>query len=72
LKPGQYTKQPVQTPYGWHVIKLIESRPASAPPFDQVKAQLVVNLQQERREKFIQAVLAKTTIEHAPTRTSSN
>jgi peptidyl-prolyl cis-trans isomerase C len=72
LKPGQYTKHPVQTPYGWHVIKLIESRPAAPPPFEQVKAQLAVNLQQERREKFIQAVLAKTTIERAPPRTSSN
>jgi peptidyl-prolyl cis-trans isomerase C len=63
LKPGQYTKTPIKTPYGWHVIKLIETRPATAPPFDQVKAQLAVNLQQERRAKFIQTVLAKTTIE---------
>jgi peptidyl-prolyl cis-trans isomerase C len=72
LKPGQYTKQSVQTPYGWHVIKLIEARPASAPPFEQVKAQLAVNLQQERRDKFIQAVLAKTTIERIPPKTSPN
>jgi len=63
LKPGQYTKQPVQTPYGWHVIKLVESRPAAVPPFDQVKAQLAVNPQQERRVKFVQSTLAKTTIE---------
>jgi peptidyl-prolyl cis-trans isomerase C len=62
LKPGQYTKQPIKTPYGWHVIKLIDTRPASAPPFDQVKTQLAVNLQQERRAKFIQSVLAKTTV----------
>jgi peptidyl-prolyl cis-trans isomerase C len=63
LKVGQYTKQPIQTSYGWHVIKLIEARSASAPPFEQVKTQLVVNLQQERREKFMQSVLATTTIE---------
>jgi peptidyl-prolyl cis-trans isomerase C len=63
LKPGQYTKQPVQTPYGWHVIKLVEFRPAGVPPFDQVKAQLAVDLQQERRVKFVQSTLAKTTIE---------
>jgi peptidyl-prolyl cis-trans isomerase C len=63
LKPGQYTKRPINTPYGWHVIKLIETRPAAAPPFDQVKAQLAVNLQQERRVKFVQSTLAGTTIE---------
>jgi peptidyl-prolyl cis-trans isomerase C len=63
LKVGQYTQQPIQTSYGWHVIKLIETRSGSAPPFEQVKAQLVVNLQQERREKFMQSVLATTTIE---------
>jgi peptidyl-prolyl cis-trans isomerase C len=63
LKPGQYTEQPIKTPYGWHVVKLIETRPAAAPPFDQVKAQLAVNLQQERRAKFTQTVLAKTAIE---------
>lgn len=53
LKPGQYTKTPVHTPYGWHVIELIESRPAAPPPFDQVKAQLASNLQQARHQKFL-------------------
>jgi len=53
LKPGQYTKTPVHTPYGWHVIELIEVRPASPPPFDQVKAQLATNLQQERFQQFL-------------------
>ena len=53
LKPGQYTKTPVHTPYGWHVIELIETRPASPPPFDQVKAQLAANLQQARYQKFL-------------------
>jgi peptidyl-prolyl cis-trans isomerase C len=53
LKPGQYIKTPVHTPYGWHVIELIEVRPASPPPFDQVKAQLATNLQQERYQKFL-------------------
>jgi peptidyl-prolyl cis-trans isomerase C len=72
LKPGQYIKQPVQTPFGWHIIKLIEIRPATTPTFEQVKAQLVINLQQERREKFIQAVLSKTTIERVTPKTPQN
>jgi peptidyl-prolyl cis-trans isomerase C len=40
LKPGDYTHKPVQTQYGWHVIQLVETRPLSPPPFDQVKQRL--------------------------------
>jgi peptidyl-prolyl cis-trans isomerase C len=58
LKPGQFTAGPVHTPYGWHVIKLLETRPASAPAFDQVKAQLAANLQQARYKQFLEAALA--------------
>jgi peptidyl-prolyl cis-trans isomerase C len=49
LAPGK----PVHTPYGWHHIKLIETRAATAPPFDQVKAQLAANLQQDRNRKVL-------------------
>lgn len=54
LKPGQYTQQPVKTPYGWHVIQLVATRPAAVPPLANVQAQLVVNLQQERYAAFLQ------------------
>lgn len=40
LKPGQYTRTPVKTQYGWHVIKLEDTRDVAAPPFDQVKQRL--------------------------------
>jgi len=40
LKPGEYTHKPVQTQYGWHVIQLMETRPVTAPPFEQVRKQL--------------------------------
>jgi peptidyl-prolyl cis-trans isomerase C len=40
LKPGEYTRTPVQTQYGWHIIKLEETRPLNAPPFDAVSQRL--------------------------------
>jgi peptidyl-prolyl cis-trans isomerase C len=58
LNPGQITTRPVHTIYGWHVIKLLEARPATAPPFEQVKAQLGVNLQQARYKQFLELALA--------------
>jgi peptidyl-prolyl cis-trans isomerase C len=66
LKPGQYTRQAIQTSYGWHVIRLIDVRPATAPPFDQVKAQIVVNLQMDRYGKFLKSVAARASIERLP------
>lgn len=37
MEPGQTTPVPVQTPYGWHVIHLMDRRPFSPPPFEQVR-----------------------------------
>ena len=48
LKPGQYTEQPVQTQFGWHVIKVEERRPAEKPTFDQVKDQVRQVVLQEK------------------------
>jgi peptidyl-prolyl cis-trans isomerase C len=53
LKAGEFTKTPVHTQYGWHVIRLIEARASQAPPFEQVRAQLAVNLEQDRYRKFL-------------------
>ena len=40
LKKGEVTPKPVQTQYGWHIIRLDDTRELEPPPFDQVKAQL--------------------------------
>ena len=37
LKPNEITQAPVQTRFGWHVIKLLERRTAPAPALDQVR-----------------------------------
>ncbi|MEX6506413.1 peptidylprolyl isomerase [Jiella sp. M17.18] len=53
LKPGEYTKEPVQTQFGWHVIKVEGERQAPPPSFDQVKDQL---RQLAMRQKYMQLV----------------
>jgi len=40
LEPGSYTKQPVQTQFGWHVIMLEETRTAEPPTFEEAKPTL--------------------------------
>jgi peptidyl-prolyl cis-trans isomerase C len=40
LKPGEFTRKPVQTQYGWHIIELVETRDLAPPPFDNVRQRL--------------------------------
>lgn len=53
LEPGTYTKEPVQTQFGWHVIKVLEKRPQQPPAFDEVRDQV---RQLVMREKYIALV----------------
>jgi len=46
LKPGEVSA-PVQTQFGWHVVKLNEEREKPAPTLDEVHDQLAAELQQK-------------------------
>jgi len=63
LKKGEYTKVPVQSQFGWHVIKLDDTRELKAPPFEEVKPQLQQRLQQQSIKKAIDELRAKAKIE---------
>lgn len=39
LEPGSYTKEPVQSQFGWHIIKVEDKRAKQPPAFEQVKEQ---------------------------------
>jgi len=62
LKKGAYTKTPVQTPFGWHVILLEDSRSVEPPPFDAVKEQIRVGLQNKLIENYIGELRTKAKI----------
>ena len=47
LTKGQYTKTPVKSQFGWHVILLTDKRSKPTPSFDQVKDQLKDELTQQ-------------------------
>lgn len=63
LKKGEYTKTPVQTQFGWHVIKLDDVRPLKVPPFEQLKPQLEQRLKQQEIQKVILSLRAAAKIE---------
>ena len=63
LKKGEYTKEPVQSQFGWHVIKLEDTRDLKLPPFEELKPQLQQRLQQQSIQKTIADLKAKAKIE---------
>ena len=63
LKAGQYTTEPVQTQYGWHVIQLLGTRPVNPPPFDQVKQRLVQVVQAKKFRAYTDGLLKQAKVE---------
>lgn len=53
-KPGTYTKDPVQTQFGWHVILVEEKRKRPEPEFEAVKPQLEAQLRQKILADLVQ------------------
>jgi len=62
LKKGASTTAPVQTQFGWHVIKLEDTRDAQPPSYDKVKEGLQKQLQQRDLEKLLTDLRAKAKI----------
>lgn len=62
LEKGSYTKEPVKTRFGWHVIKLEDKRQAEPPAFDDIKARLERMLKQQKVRDYIQGLKDKADI----------
>ena len=63
LKKGEYTKEPVKSQFGWHVIKLDDVRDMKVPSFEEIKPQLQQRFQQQSIQKAIADLRAKAKIE---------
>jgi peptidyl-prolyl cis-trans isomerase C len=63
LKKGDVTTAPVQTQFGWHVIKLVDTRATQVPPYDKVKDGLERTLEQRKVEKMMLDLKAKSKID---------
>lgn len=62
LQKGQYTTTPVQTQFGWHVIKLEDTRTSQPPAYAQVKDALQKQVQQRNLEKMLTDLRARAKI----------
>lgn len=63
LENGKYSKQPVQTQFGWHVILREDSRALTPPPLDAVKEQIRPMLQRQKAQTMIEGLRKNAKIE---------
>jgi peptidyl-prolyl cis-trans isomerase C len=63
LTKGKITETPVQTQFGWHVIRLDDVREAQLPKLDEIKPQIAQQLGQQKLMKFQDDLKAKAKIE---------
>jgi len=63
LQKGQMTDTPVHTQFGWHIIRVDDIRDITPPPLDQVKAQIVQQIEQEKVQAFEQNLRTKAKIQ---------
>jgi len=62
LKKGEMTTEPVKTEFGWHVIKVEDTRPLRTPPLDEVKSGVRQLVQQERIDKLVKELRDKAQV----------
>ncbi|MFZ9411326.1 MAG: peptidylprolyl isomerase, partial [Burkholderiaceae bacterium] len=63
LEKGKFTEAPIQSQFGWHVIRLDDTRAAKPPEFDEVKSQLTESMQRQKLQDFQQQLKAKAKIQ---------
>jgi peptidyl-prolyl cis-trans isomerase C len=63
LNKGQVTQSPVKSQFGFHVIRLDDVREAQLPKFEDVKAQIGQQMQQQRLANFQQEMRSKAKVE---------
>ena len=63
LAPEEISQNPVQTQFGWHVIKVFEKRIPEAPSFESVKVKLIQDNERRLISKRIQELRKVASIE---------
>ncbi|MEJ2462903.1 MAG: peptidylprolyl isomerase [Candidatus Thiodiazotropha sp.] len=62
MEKGGYSKEPVQTQFGWHVIQLEDTRQAEAPTLESVRGEIITKLQQQALADYMQQLRSNSDI----------
>jgi peptidyl-prolyl cis-trans isomerase C len=66
MEPGDVAG-PVKTQFGYHLIKLIDTRESSPPPFEEVRAELEDQLRQQQVQEAVASLRQEAAIEQPET-----
>lgn len=62
LKPGEYTKTPVKSQYGWHVILLEKERTAAPPSYTSMKPRLENEVKGDMVRDYLDQLKSKADV----------
>lgn len=63
MKKGEVSKEAVKSQFGYHIIKLIDTRELTPPPYDQVKDRLAPMIQQRQVHDYIDSLKKSAKID---------
>lgn len=63
MEPGKYSKEPIKTDFGWHVIQLIDQRSKAPQPFETVKDQIRTMMLRNQVADYIDGLHANASVE---------
>jgi peptidyl-prolyl cis-trans isomerase C len=64
LKKGEMTDTPVKSQFGWHIIRLEDTREATFPAFDEVKGQLRQRMEQVKLQRYQEELRTKAKTDY--------
>lgn len=64
MKKGEVSAAPVQSKFGWHIIRLDDQRALPAIPFDDLKPQLIEEWRQQMVQSHLKSLYDKAEIKH--------
>ena len=66
LKKGETTSAPVQTEFGWHIIRLDDTRAITPPTFDAAKDKITQIVDAKKFKSYEDGLLAAAKVEKTP------
>lgn len=64
LEPGAVS-DPVQTQFGWHIVKLNETRNAEAPSFDEMRPQIEQSIRSDKMQARMDTILESAKVDRS-------
>jgi peptidyl-prolyl cis-trans isomerase C len=63
LQKGEVST-PVETKFGWHLIKIEDRRPRGAPPFEAIKDRLIASMVHRKAQEVAAGLREKAKLEY--------